>query len=160
MGKRGRQSEPAAVKLLKGNPGKRTIPEGFVKPVGELARPAYVVGYAAEVWRRVVNSMPPGVYAASDVDTLAAYCLAAASLREAVEHLWIEGEVITVLGQFGPLPRRNPWTAIRTEAMAKIVTLGTKLGLDPTSRETIPAPKEKPASKFAGLVGIDGGKAR
>jgi phage terminase small subunit len=57
-------------------------------------------------------------------------------------------------------PRRNPWTVISSQARQQLATIGTRLGLDPMARENIKAPQSKPpASKFTGLVGINGGKA-
>lgn len=159
MGTRGPKGKPAAQKRLEGNPGKKKIPEGYVAAEGEPERPDHLDGYAADVWDRVMRSMPAGVYAASDTEVLAAYCLAAAELKRAMAHLAIEGRVVMVETKQGVVPRRNVWSGIAREMMSQIATLGTRLGLDPMARENIKAPDKKPVGKFGELVGIDGGKA-
>lgn len=158
MGARGPKGKPAAQKRLEGNPGCRPIPDEYVEPAGTPRKPSHLNGYALTVWRRVVASMPTGVYAASDTEALAAYCLAAAELKRAMSHLDIEGRVIMVETKQGTIPKRNPWGQIAREAMQQIATLGTRLGLDPMARENIKAPDKRPKSKFEGLVSINGGK--
>jgi P27 family predicted phage terminase small subunit len=159
MGARGPAGKTTKQKLLEGNPGKTKLPTDYVEPVGDVRRPDHIDGYAAEVWERVVAAMPPGVYKATDTGLLAAYCLACARQRDAVYRVKLEGEVITVNGQYGPKPVRNPWAVMLTEANAQIASLGTKLGLDPIARESIKAPKNPGSGKFGALVGINGGKA-
>jgi P27 family predicted phage terminase small subunit len=165
MGERGPKGKPADVKNLEGNPGKRPIKEP-VRPSGKPRKPRHLTGYAAEIWHDVLGAMPESVYTATDAAALVAYCLACDQLREATEHLLIEGHVIRsvirVLDDgtriYGP-PKRNPWGVVSREAMEKIATLGTRLGLDPIARENLGAkPAELPKSKFGGLVGIAGGK--
>lgn len=142
------------MKRLEGNPGKKRMPKGHVEPTGTIEPPIYVIGHALAVWHRVVGSMPPGVYAPTDVDVLAAYCLAVDAHGKAAEALLIEGHVVqTIHG-----PKRNPWGVVATQARAQIATLGTRLGLDPLARENINAPDQRPVGNFGALVGIDGGK--
>src|SRR3546814_885276 len=170
MGKRGPAGKPADVKKLEGNPGKRPLKEP-VRPEGKPRKPRHLTGYAAEIWHDVLGAMPESVYAATDAGTLVAYCIACDDLRDARGHLLVEGHVIRPVirvvenddGEireiYGP-PKRNPWGAVTREAMDKIATLGSKLGLDPIARENLGASPggEPPKSKFGGLVGIAGGK--
>lgn len=180
MGLRGSKGKPAHVKLLEGNPGQRPVKTDFVEPSGDAEPGDYISGYAREVWDRVVAAMPPGTYKATDTGTLEAYCIACDQLYTAQTMLKLEGHVIvpmlvakdehgemifnddTGLPVLVPMGKayRNPWSVVAREAMEKIATLGTRLGLDPIARENIKNPTaQKPASKFAGLVGINGGKA-
>lgn len=159
MAATGRKPKPAAIKKLEGNPGQRPIPEDFVAASGKANRPAFLPRYAAETWDRICDSMPPGIYTGADVTLLVAYCLAADHMREASIQIQSEGHVVTVQTKDGFVPRRNPWCTVQNDAMAKIATIGSRLGLDPISRESIKAPPEKPKSKFEGLTGINGGKA-
>lgn len=155
MGTRGPKGKPTALKRLEGNPGKQKLRDGFVEAHGNIVPPAHLSGYALEVWHRVVRSMPPGVYAPTDADTLAAYCVACDTHAKAVWALEIEGHVLQT--PYGP--KRNPWGTIGSQARQQIATLGTRLGLDPMARENIHAPERPVTSKFTGLVGINGGKA-
>lgn len=155
----GPKGKPAAKKRLEGNPGQRPIPENFVEPTGDATCPDHLNGYAVTVWGRVMASMPAGVYTASDIELLAAYCMACAELKRAYAHLEVEGRVVHVQTKWGTTPRRNPWSAIAAESTRQITTLGSQLGLDPMSREKIKAPDARVPKKFGRLVGIDGGKA-
>lgn len=159
MGTRGPKGKSVVQKRLEGNPGKQKLPKGYVEARGDAERPAHISGYAADIWDAVVAAMPPGVYRATDSGLLAAYCIAVARQRDALARVAIEGEVVEVVGQFGSRMVRNPWALLLTEQGKLIATLGTRLGLDPMARENIKAPDQKPPdSKFAGLIGIDGGK--
>lgn len=158
MAKPGPKTKPALIKALEGNPGKRKLPEGYVKPDGEPEKPDYVTDYAAVVWDRVMRSMPPGVYTASDVEILAAYCLACRDIRSAQQHMDIEGRVLHLPTKDGYVVKRNPWGQIAREAASVMAALGSRLGLDPTSRESIKAPPEKTPDTFGELIGIDGGR--
>ena len=168
MGKMGRPPKPADIKKLAGNPGNRPIVEG-VKPDGDAHRPDHLDGYALDVWERIVNAMPPGLYKATDTEMLAAYCIAASKLRDATMALKVEGEVIQPGGEtvdmdagtvstFVGKAYRNPWSAVAREATMVMVSVGARLGLDPVSRDTVKPPENKPASKFGALMGIPGGK--
>jgi len=157
--RRGPKGKPAKVKLLEGNPGNRPVPTDYVKPEGDLIRPDHVTGYAADVWKRVVAAMPEGVYMATDFGVLSAFCVACETHRTATFRLIIQDHVIMeerVGG--GEIMKRNPWSAIQADAARQIMTLGATLGLDPLSRERVRAPTTGAVDKFAGLVGIDGGK--
>lgn len=170
MGARGPKGKSAKIRELEGNPGKRAMPKDFIYPDGDPARPEHLTGYAKIVWDRIVRSMPPGVYKTTDEELLAAYCRAAHLQKICIETLAIQGEVIVpivrvredeegaTIVEYGP-PTRNPWSKIEHEARAQIATLGTRLGLDPISRENIKAPDKRPVSKFDGLTVVNGGKA-
>lgn len=168
MGVRGPQPKPAAVRILEGNPAGRPIPTDFVQPSEPVVCPDHVVGYAREVWYRIVGAMPPGIYTANDCDALATYCVAAQTLKMAAEALQIEGIVIqpaqTVITEadgktivYYGKRARNPWLMVFNEASGIVAKLGTQLGLTPIARQSINAPTKQPgASKFAGLLTVGG----
>ena len=149
-GGRGRKT-PVAVREAQGNPGKRAMPKGIVEPLGELTRPDHVTDYAADTWDRLIGSMPVGVFKSTDRDALAAYCLAAQTMRTATFALVVEGEVVG--------GRLNPWVRVQNNARAQVITLGTQLGLTPIARENIAQPPAPKGGKWSGLLAINGGKA-
>jgi phage terminase small subunit len=57
MANRGRKSDPAPLKLLKGNPGKREIPQEPAFSTGELIAPSWMKGPALEEWNRIVPEL-------------------------------------------------------------------------------------------------------
>jgi P27 family predicted phage terminase small subunit len=148
--------KPISVKRLEGNVGKRRIPKDdeYVHASGALIRPEHITGYAAEVWDRVIASMPPGLYGPPDAEALVAYCDAAETLRDAREHLAAEGQVLET--NYGP--KRNPWGPIAGQARQQIKDIGTRLGLDPIARERMSQPSGPGKSKFSGLAAIGGSK--
>lgn len=74
--KRGRKPQPAALKVARGNPGKRPIEPEIDLPPGTPERPKFT-GFDAVAraeWDRVVALLPPGVLSPADQMILAGYC--------------------------------------------------------------------------------------
>ena len=148
MGARGPRPELAEIKRLKGNPGKRPLPEGGVVASGEPFVPDHLEDDAKACVEMIRRSMPPGVYARSDSFALAAYGAAWALHKAAVEALRTEPRVVQ--GSRGPQP--SPWVKIQNQQAQLMMSLGDRLGLDPKARAALKLPDEKPASKFDGLL--------
>ena len=151
MAKRGRKKKPDVIKQLEGNPGKRPLNGDAPVPTGHPEKPAYVTGYAEEVWNQIIEAMPPNLYTAVDSVVLAAFSVAAGQYRTATETLAIDGLTsFTSNGEEKP----HPALQAQTKALTTISTLGGRLGLDPSSRASIVMPKApKNVSKFTGLIG-------
>lgn len=149
---RGRPKKLDSVKRLEGNPGGRPLNENAPIPGGHPLRPAYVVGYAAEVWDQIVGSMPADVYSTTDSIVLATFCIAADQFRTATEELKRDG--FTVEARDGAV-RAHPAALTQSRAIQTIAMLGARLGLDPVSRASMRMPKsKKESSKFEGLVNV------
>jgi P27 family predicted phage terminase small subunit len=118
-------------------------------------KPAYVKGYAARIWKKIIASMPDGLYTACDASLLATYCIAVALHKEAVETLETESGVVS--GANGA-PYQNPWVSIQNKQAQLMATIGSRLGLDPATRSSIKTPGIKESSKFADLITMPGGK--
>jgi P27 family predicted phage terminase small subunit len=156
MGKRGPKPKPLELRRLEGNPSARPMNEDAPQPIGRPEAPAFLKDYAFTVWAKIIGSMPEKVYSPADEELLAAYCVAAAMHREAVQRISEMGAVI--VGESGA-PYQNPWTGILNTQATKMATIGSRLGLDPAARATLRVPKdEKPKSKFEGLVAFPGGQ--
>ena len=156
MGKRGPKPKSPELRRLEGNPGYKPINEDAPQPIGRPQRPKYLKGYAAQVWAKVVGSMPEKIYTPADEELLAAYCVAAAMHRQAIEHINADGPVLTA--ESGA-PYQSPWMGILNTQATKKATIGSRLGLDPAARATLRVSKdEKPKSKFEGLVAFPGGQ--
>lgn len=156
MGKRGPAPKPAELRRLEGNPGKRRLNPRAPQATGVPRCPAHLDDYGKTVWRRVVGAMPPRLYTAADREVLAAYCTAAALHRKAVLAIRREGAV--AVGE-GGAPYQSPWVGIANRQAGLIASLGSKLGLDPSSRSTLNMPDDgPPKSKFARFTAIPGGR--
>jgi P27 family predicted phage terminase small subunit len=143
----GRPRKPDVIKDLEGNPGRRQSIHS-IRACGVPVMPAYLKGYARETWDRVIGAMPEALYAACDVDLLAAYCQAAKMLKHSTEKLGEEAEFEEI----------NGWTRIQARQAQLIKEIGARLGLDPVARASIAMPPEPKKSKFEGLISIAGGR--
>jgi P27 family predicted phage terminase small subunit len=158
MGKRGPKPKSIELKRLEGNPGARPLNEDAPRTVGRATMPKYLKGYASQVWKKIVGSMPEKVYSPADEELLGAYCVAAAMHREAVEHVTENGP--TLVSDKG-VEYQSPWMGILNTQATKMATIGTRLGLDPAARSTLRVAKEeKVKSKFEGLVAFPGGQSK
>ena len=161
MGKRGPKSKPQALRDLDGNPGKQKKQPPAVKATGSIRQPGWVArdDIAAKVWEDAITAMPPGFYTRADNQMLAAYCGACSMMQKAMEDIAEDG--ITIHNENGK--QKNPAVSILEGAQAKIATLGTRLGLDPSARQDIginAAAGNDDDSKegFGDLIALPGGK--
>ncbi len=163
MGKPGPKPKNKRLDDLDGNPGKRPPKPDPIEATGTPTPPAWLGAYALKIWADVIGSMPPGFYATADAILLATYCQACDMAKRASEDIEEHG-IILINAQKNKT--RNPASQVLSDAMAKIVTIGNHLGLDPAARQALgitaavnPEGKKKKASGFGDLIPIKGGKA-
>jgi phage terminase small subunit len=162
MGNRnsGRRPQPTALKLLRGNPGKRPLnPDEPTPPPGDVVKPTTLSTAAAEVWDRLAPmAIAMRTLTAADGTAFAMLCELQATLEWAAgrkdppprnpgerPYLWVRRSLarltaaIKVEKDFAPIIR--PYYAL--------------FGLEPVSRSRIQVPKkdETPvASKWTGFL--------
>ncbi|MDO1559813.1 phage terminase small subunit P27 family [Brevundimonas sp. 2R-24] len=146
----GRPPTPTRLKELAGNPGKRPINRREPKPTGGAVAPKTLSRDALAAWKRLIGSMPEGVYTVADEGLLAAYCEAVALHRRATAEVAAQGAVTT--GSTGQLTV-SPWVKIKSDQARLITAIGARLGLDPAARSSLQlqAPDETP-DEFGGLI--------
>jgi P27 family predicted phage terminase small subunit len=133
---RGRKPTPTVLKLLRGNPGKRRInaEEPSCAPA-PLEPPAWLEGEARTKWTEMAPQLlDAGLLAQIDTDALAAYCLAYADWREALNQLKTYGKVVAAPSGY-PMP--SPWVAIEKQARADMARAQTEFGMTPSSRTRV-----------------------
>jgi P27 family predicted phage terminase small subunit len=130
----GRPRKPTALKEYEGNPGKRTITKTEPKPIGTPQEPAGMSKAAKAVWQRLVLSMPQGVYTSADETLLQVYCENVAMLRLALNAMAKDG--LMSKGSTGQTVL-TPWHKVFSDASAKIMSVGARLGLDPAARQSL-----------------------
>ncbi len=157
MGK-GRRPLPAAIKRLKGNPGRRPIAE---PPAGEWPKKQYCPRGLSDIgrreWRRMRDELGRlGLLATCNPVTLEVYARTYQRWREAEDHLANDrdaaGRVIGCLirtsnGQI----RENPWLAIADKAQRQLIKILGELGMTPASRQHVGAAsgsKDDPLKEF------------
>jgi P27 family predicted phage terminase small subunit len=144
---RGRKSQPAHLKLLRGNPGKRAIPSGGVQPKAASTRtPAWLDPIGKRVWRLLAKELAlAGLLTVFDKELLETYCATYARMRRFDEAIRQETDLKVRAG----LAR-----AARQEG-ALLKSLAAEMGLSQTTRgQTTPisAAGSAPSSKWDGLI--------
>jgi P27 family predicted phage terminase small subunit len=147
---RGRKPNPTALKVLRGNPGRRPLNRNEPAPARavDLAPPAELTGPAADEWRRIAPKLQRlGLLTEIDDRALAAYCLTWARYLEAETEIREHGMVLK--GRKGA-PFLSPYVGIAARTMQQLKQWLTEFGMTPSSRTRVKTdPGEKPADKFA-----------
>jgi P27 family predicted phage terminase small subunit len=152
---RGRKPTPTNLRRLRGNPGRRPLPENEPKPTvsdtcppppGEINRKARLV------WKHKAPELHRlGLLTDVDLPLFAAWCVAYARWREAEERVYELGLITTTPKGY---PIQNPYLGIANTAMKALREIGSEFGMGPAARtrlkvgepETTPA--EDPLSAF------------
>jgi P27 family predicted phage terminase small subunit len=155
----GRRPQPTAIKLLRGNPGKRPLPTDEPVMVRADASfdvpPAELVGDtgATAEWRRVAPLLRNvGLVSESERAALTALCQQWSRYLAAHAQVMALGMVIE-----GPksVPIPNPSLSVADRALLHCHRLWSELGLTPSGRaraHRLPAADDKPKSKWDGLL--------
>lgn len=150
---RGRKPKPTAKKKLAGNPGKRALnhAEPEFSKITDVDPPEWLSERAAVMWKMILPELlRENVVALTDLHNVEAFCTAYDNWRMAQESINKHG--IVVAGATGG-PVKNPALTAANETMRQMVTFGSLLGLDPSSRtRLIGGNKEKATNEFAQLL--------
>jgi P27 family predicted phage terminase small subunit len=122
--------------------------------------PRYLSAYAQQEWQHIAPELHRlNLLTVLDVSPLAAYCCAAAQLRQAEEGIGQmakhdpRGHALTVKGSAGNQVR-NPLLRVASQAMNDMQRIGAQFGLTPSGRLRLSGIKPSPSpSKFDGLLG-------
>jgi P27 family predicted phage terminase small subunit len=141
----GRRPTPSALKLVKGNPGKRPVNKREPRPAMEPpAKPSHLSPFAGEAWDRVAPELHRlGLLTVVDGVALELLVCAYDDWRTAHDEVTDEGATYeTETAQGGRMVRTNPHVAIRADAWRRVKSILAEFGLTPASRakiETAPA---------------------
>lgn len=171
MGNRnsGRRPEPTAIKILRGNPGKRPLNvDEPTPPAGLVQKPADLSGRSAKVWDEVAPiCLAMGTLTTADVKAFVAYCeLQATAELIAVEKQNPEFKPLVMKatvdgdGNVHLEARENPLIRMERHTAGALRPYYEKFGLEPVGRARIhvrtdPAYVRKsrePQSKWAGVL--------
>ncbi|PTY38560.1 hypothetical protein BGP77_11475 [Saccharospirillum sp. MSK14-1] len=141
----GRHKKPSALKVVGGTARKDRMnanePEfdqlKHIRPPEEIENDPVAVGK----WNELAGSLDKaGVLKTTDKDVLMLYCKAFSRYWEAQSDLDDNG--LTIMNFNTGMPSRNPSAMVQNEAARQMNVFGSKLGLDPASRQNI-AGKDK-----------------
>jgi P27 family predicted phage terminase small subunit len=141
----GRRPLPAAVKKLRGNPGKRPVNKREPKPEPVVPKmPEGLPPLAIAEWKAIVPMLSLlGVLTAVDGKALAAYCEYFAQWREALDEvrergITVEEPIVKICGEhseiIGYKYKRNPAVSIANDAAKLMKSFLIEFGLTPSSR--------------------------
>lgn len=152
-GRSGRRPKPTAQKALAGNPGKRKLAKGEAdfSLVTDISPPEWLGKYATQMWEMIVPELLTAkVLALTDMHNVEAFCTAYEIWRLAQDEIRTSG--IVVAGATGG-PVKNPALTAANEASRQMVTFGSMLGLDPSSRaRVLGGNKQKSTNEFVALL--------
>jgi len=150
--------KPTALKLIRGNPGKRALNGEEPKPKLEIPPPPeWMSAEAKAEWDYVAGQLyAVGCLTGIDRGALAAYCQAYGrwvqaerALNECAKHDTASSGLLVDIGK--EQYRRNPLVAIANDAMAALVKYSVEFGMTPSARSRIHAQKPEEtdaASRF------------
>lgn len=146
---RGRKPTPTALRLLRGNPGKRRLPDAGVElPVAAPPAPAFLGPEAKAEWERIIpHLVQGGILTEVDRAGLTVYCVAFGDLAEAEAALRIQGKLVKSPSGY---PIQNPNLAISNRAREQLAKMCPEFGMTPSSRTRVATSRPKDApSKLA-----------
>lgn len=147
MGARGPRPQPTALRVLRGNPGKRALNKQEPKPtVAKVRPPAHLTAEARREWRRVLPELERlGLLTVVDRAALAGYCQAYARWVEAEEKLSEYGMVgVTPSGYVQQLP----YVSIAQKQLDLMRRFAAEFGFSPASRSRVSTADTAEADPF------------
>jgi len=138
MTTRGRKPTPTALRVLRGNAGKRALPQGEPKPApGAPTCPPQLTGAARREWRRISKELAAlGLLTSIDRAALTLLCDAWGRWVEAVDALKQYGVMIKSPSGY---PMQSPYLAIANKAAEQVRLLLAEFGMTPASRSRVQA---------------------
>src|SRR5262245_13474122 len=132
---RGRKPVPTALRILRGNPSKRPLPDQEVTPQAvreSIAPPEWLDDPAKKEWARVAPLLAKnGLLTELDLDALSADCRAYTQWREASEHLARFGPV--VFSRRNKYPIQSPYVSLAKQALLTMQRFMSEFGLTPAA---------------------------
>ena len=137
----GRKPTPTALKLVKGNPGKRALPKAeAVVALSEPTPPAFLSDDAKVEWGRVCSALySAGLMTELDRAALAAYAQSYGRWAQAERELSLMA--LTVSTTNGN-DIQNPLVGIANKAKADMVRYAAEFGMTPSARSRVTATPE------------------
>lgn len=146
----GPKATPTALKLIKGNPGKRPINKTEPKPKqgARVPAPPPELGKRAKAeWRRIAKELHDmGVLTRIDTKTLANYCQAYDDMMTARGQLDLwnmnHPDQINVLKTMGGMIRTHPLVSQLRDHRKDMMAFAAEFGLTPSSRSKVTTNKQ------------------
>lgn len=147
----GRKPDPTALKLVKGNPGKRPLNDKEPRLETRIPPcPKYLEGEARKEWRRITKQLQINhLITEADRSLLAAYCQAYKIWVDATEKVNKHGTVIKAPSGF---PVQSPFVSIANKQVEIMIKLASEFGMSPASRTRIKVEKPPEEDPMEALI--------
>ena len=146
---KGRKPTPTSLKIIRGNPGKRSLSKDEPTPEAACpAPPAILSPVAKKHWKIVSKQLfDANVLTVLDTDALMIYCEAFARWAEAGEAIRKEGVIITQKSHNGETEylKQNPWLIIQQKSFDQMKAMLVEFGMTPSSRTRVRTVDKKPS---------------
>ena len=145
MGRRGPKPEPAAVKVAKGNPGRRpigtdaSVASSPIEAAAMVSPPSWLEdGKGLEVWKRLAPRLAQMKLLGSiDVETFGRYCRNFSRWLKMQERLDKVGEIYEIETASGLVRRVDPSFLVADRLERSLVAAEACFGLNPAERQRI-----------------------
>ena len=146
----GRRPLPTALKLIRGNPGKRPINRDEPKPAVTIPTcPAHLSPIAKTEWRRISKMLANlGIVTPIDRAALAAYCQSYGRWVDAEKKVQERGDVVKSAN--GNI-MTNPYLSVANRAMDNMRKFLVEFGMTPSSRSRISTDKKETSNEYDNL---------
>ena len=136
MAQRGRKPKPTVVKMLEGNPGKRSLNTNEPTPERKAPScPEWLEEEAKTEWKRMQEQMEHlGILTEIDMAAFAGYCQAYARWKEAEEFLTQHGTIVKTKSGYW---QQVPQVSIAQTYLKIMNKFCEQFGLTPSSRSRI-----------------------
>lgn len=149
----GRKRTPTALKVLRGNPGHRPLPDAEPEPETGAQMPLGLSAEAQEQWPAVSKMLEEaGVLTKMDALALGLYCETYAQWRFATDQV-ASRPIVKRKG----IPHRSPYFPLVKETQDRLLKIMVEFGMTPASRSKVSVSKRpggaKSANRFALIHG-------
>jgi P27 family predicted phage terminase small subunit len=141
---------PTALKVIRGNPGKRPINRNEPQPSRHVVMPEWLSPEAQRHWPAVAEQLhAAGLLTAIDTTALGLYCEAFARWKHANAQIVKYGTVVKSPNGF---PIQSPYLAIANKAHDQMTKLLAEFGMTPSSRSRCTIAKSDDPGPYARFV--------
>lgn len=143
------QSQPTALKILKGNPGRRPLNKDEPKPKAGVSAQMQLKPYEQEMWDYLTPRFEKqGVLTENDLHSLYVLCQTWGNYRDAMDELDRQkeennGRIPFVVYSRNNMPLANPLMTVINTLRERLHKLMIQFGMTPSSRSHIIAIKNE-----------------
>jgi len=155
-----KRPQPTALKILRGNPGKRRLNAAEPKPRADgIQPPAWLTGDALAKWSELFPILQAvGLLTRADVGPLARYCDTWAWWRRCRDVIDRDGDTVVVRDDAGNVKwsQQRPEVGIVSKLAQQMHRLEAEFGLTPAARSAIQVSTETPRDELEEFFAIHG----